>query len=63
MQKSVESMTLEEMRECLGLTRLMNRERDENTEKRQQQQIVNEILESTLRMRNVGGKTASFHFM
>ncbi|KNB41740.1 hypothetical protein JH06_4751 [Blastocystis sp. subtype 4] len=53
-QKSVESMTLEEMRECLGLTRLMNRERDENTEKRQQQQIVNEILESTLRMRNVG---------
>ena len=56
-------MTLEEMRECLGLTRLMNRERDENTEKRQQQQIVNEILESTLRMRNVGGKTDSFHFM
>lgn len=62
-QKSVGSMTLEEMRECLGLTRLMNGEKDENAEKKQQQQIMNEILESTLRMRSVGGTTGSFHLM
>lgn len=59
-QKSAESMTLEEMRECLGLTQLMNKEIDENTEREQQQQIMNEIIESTLRMRNVGGKVRSF---
>ena len=54
-KRSTGSMTLNELRESLGLTKLRG-EMDSNSEKKLQEELMTEISESTTRIRHIGSK-------